>query len=161
MIAMARTPLVVLVMRHAEKPVDPSDAHLSPAGMARANAIADYVPRDFGTPDFIFASAISKHSARPYETVAPLSKRVGVPLDTTIADQDYGYLAAELMSSEVYAAKRIVVCWHHGNIPSLVRALGARAGDYPDPWDPAVFNLILKVEFPGEHASVAEILEPF
>jgi broad specificity phosphatase PhoE len=158
---MAGKPQVVLVMRHAEKSGDPSDPDLTAAGEARAKALADYIPREFGTPDFIFAAALSKHSARPYETVKPLSKRTGVPIDTTIADQDYGVLASDLLSDADYAAKRIVVCWHHGNIPSLMHALGAAGGSYPDPWDPAVFNLILKVEFPVGGPSVASVVEPF
>jgi phosphohistidine phosphatase SixA len=158
---MASTPQVVLVMRHGEKSADPSDPDLTAAGQARAKALADYIPREFGAPDFIFASAISKHSARPYETVQPLSERTGVPIDATIADQDYGVLASDLLSDAHYAAKRVVVCWHHGNIPSLMRALGAANGAYPDPWDPAVFNLILKVEFPAGGPSVAKVSEPF
>jgi phosphohistidine phosphatase SixA len=158
---MADKPQVVLVMRHAEKSGDPSDPDLTAAGEARATALADYIPQEFGAPDFIFAAALSKHSARPYETVQPLARRVGVPIDATIADQDYGVLASDLLSDADYAAKRIVVCWHHGNIPSLMHALGAASGTYPDPWDPAVFNLILKVEFPVGGPSVTSVVEPF
>jgi broad specificity phosphatase PhoE len=158
---MAGKPQVVLVMRHAEKSGDPSDPDLTAAGEARARALADYIPHEFGAPDFIFAAALSKHSARPYETVQPLAKRVGVPIDATIADQDYGVLASDLLTDADYAAKRIVVCWHHGNIPSLMHALGAANGAYPNPWDPAVFNLILKVEFPVGGPSVASVVEPF
>lgn len=39
---------------------------------------------------FIFATSISKHSARPYETVKPLSNATGIPIDAIYADQDYG-----------------------------------------------------------------------
>ncbi len=158
---MADTPKFLLVMRHAEKSADPYDPDLTEAGKARAKALADYIPNEFGAPDFIFAAAISKHSARPYETVKPLSRKTGVAIDATIADQEYGVLASELLSHVEYAGKCIVVCWHHGNIPSLMQALGAASGAYPDPWDPAVFNLILKVEFPVGGPSVAKILEPF
>jgi phosphohistidine phosphatase SixA len=158
---MAGNPKIVLVMRHAEKSADPYDPDLTEAGKARAKALADYIPKEFGVPDFIFAAAISKHSARPYETVKPLSKKTGVPIDATIADQEYGVLASELLSHAHFAGKSIVVCWHHGNIPSLMNALGAAGGAYPDPWDPAVFNLILKVEFPVGGLSIAKVFEPF
>jgi phosphohistidine phosphatase SixA len=154
-------PKLLLVMRHAEKSADPSDPNLTPAGEARAKALADYIPNEFGAPDFIFAAAISKHSARPYETVKPLSKRTGVPIDATIADQDYGFLASELLKDTDYAGKTGVVCWHHGNIPSLMHALGAPSNAYPDPWDPKVFNLILKVEFPAGGLTVGKVIEPF
>jgi hypothetical protein len=139
---MAANPLFILVMRHAEKPADVEDPNLSPPGDARA-------------------ASISKHSARPYETVKPLSKHTGVPINSTIADQDYSALAAELLTDDTYAGKRVVVCWHHGNIPSLMHALGAPAGSFRDPWDPAVFNLILKVEFSAGAATVSPVIEPF
>jgi hypothetical protein len=155
-------PKFILVMRHAEKPLDPHDPNLDPAGYARATALATYLPKIFGTPDFIFAASISKHSARPYETVEPLAKQTGKPIDATIADQDYGVIASDLLSMPDYADKQVVVCWHHGNIPSMLHAMGAQAGSYPDPWDPVVFNLILKIEFPGGGApTIAKIKEPF
>jgi broad specificity phosphatase PhoE len=66
-------PSLILVMRHAEKSLDPADPDLSPAGEARAQALATYIPQTFEPLDFLYAAAISKHSARPYETVKPLS----------------------------------------------------------------------------------------
>jgi hypothetical protein len=157
----ADRPQFVLVMRHAEKPDDPSDPDLTAVGQARAEALADYIPREFGVPDFIFAAALSKNSARPFETVKPLSKRTGVAIDATIADNDYGVLAKDLLSKPKFAGRRIVVCWHHGNIPSLMRALGVADGDYPDPWKHTVFNLILKVGFSTAGPTVVEVTEPF
>jgi hypothetical protein len=158
---MVEYPLFILVMRHAEKSADPSDPNLTPAGEARAQELARYIPDTFGGPDCIFAAAVSEHSARPYETVGPLSKRVGIPINSTIADQDYGFLANLLLSKADFVGKRIVVCWHHGNIPSLMHALGAAGGNYPDPWDPAVFNLILKMDHFGSSPAVTKISEPF
>jgi len=158
---MGKPPQFILVMRHAEKSADPADPNLTAAGAARATALAKYIPDTFGEPDFIFAAAISKHSARPYETVKPLSKRTGVPIDATIPDQEYGVLARDLLSGADFAGKRSVVCWHHGNIPSLMHALGAASEDYPDPWDPSVFNWILKVEYSSGAPSVTKVIEPF
>jgi len=41
-------------------------------------------------------------------------------------------------------------------------ALGARAGSYPQSWDPKVFNLILKAELDADGSvSVTQVLEPF
>jgi phosphohistidine phosphatase SixA len=157
----ADKPQFILVMRHAERPADDNDTDLAPAGKQRAKALATYIPNTFGKPDSIFAAAISKHSARPYETVKPLSKLTGAPIDATIADQDYAMLAHDLLSHDRYAGKRIVVCWHHGHIPALMQALGIPRGNYPDPWDPAVFNLILKVDFSGAAPQVGRIVEPF
>ena len=70
----------------------------------------------------MFATAISKHSQRPIQTVQPLAQSLGIPLDATFSDQDYGALAKLLL----IGGKSILVCWHHGNIPGLLRGLAAR-----------------------------------
>ncbi len=155
-------PSMILLMRHAEKKADPKDPDLSTAGAARAEELATYIPKEFAPIDFLFATSLSKHSARPYETLKPLSKKIAVAIDATYADQDYGALASDLLSDQRYAGKRIVVAWHHGNIPPLAAALGAPDGSYPNPWDPKVFNLILKFEWgKGTGALVTKVVEPF
>jgi broad specificity phosphatase PhoE len=151
----------ILVMRHAEKPDDPLDPDLSPAGHKRAEKLADYIPQTFGRPDFVFASAISKNSRRPCETVKPLSKLCGVPIDAGFADQDYPALAQAILTAPRFEGKQVLICWHHGNIPSLVHALGAKHGDYPDPWPRDVFSLILKLSFRGGKLQVRQVTEPF
>jgi|SRR5215469_14112230 len=128
-------PQTILLMRHAEKPNDPTDPDLSDAGFARANRLAGWLPQQFGPPDFLVASALSKHSARPFVTIKPLAKALGIPIDATFADQDYPALAQELLTGSRYVGRLVLVCWHHGHIPSLARDLRAESGRYPDPWD--------------------------
>jgi broad specificity phosphatase PhoE len=154
----------ILLMRHAEKTADPMDPHLSPDGYARAAKLADYIPATFGIPRFLIATSISKHSVRPIETIEPLSAKIGVPLDATYADQDYGAVASQLFSEPRYAdaGTLIVVCWHHGNIPSMAHALRAKPGDYPDPWNAGVFNQILVLTYAGDgEPEVRTLTEPF
>jgi phosphohistidine phosphatase SixA len=154
----------ILLMRHAEKTGDPMDPHLSQEGYARAAKLADYIPATFGTPLRLIATSISKHSVRPIETIEPLSAKMGVLIDATYADQDYGALAQQLLSDPGYSAAGavIVVCWHHGNIPSMARALRAKVGDYPDPWDAHVFNQILVLTYSGDiEPEVTVLTEPF
>ena len=158
---MSDRPQCILVMRHAEKPADPNIPDLAPAGHARAEALAQYIPRAFGVPGAIFAAALSQHSARSLQTVTPLSRVTGVPIDATIADQDYAVLASKVLSDVKLRGARVVICWHHGRIPSLMNALGASPGSYPDPWDQEVFDLILRVEFADSGTQVAYIVEPF
>jgi phosphohistidine phosphatase SixA len=154
-------PAQILVMRHAEKPDDASDPHLAPAGVARAQRLAAYIPDTFGKPDAIFAAAISKHSERPFETVELLAAACGLKKPKTpFADAQYALLANQLLTAP-YAGQRIVVCWHHGEIPDLMKALGAKHGDYPRPWDDLVFNLILKTDFAGGTVTVTRVVEPF
>jgi phosphohistidine phosphatase SixA len=152
----------ILLMRHAEKSDDPQDPHLSADGQARAARLADYVPATFGRPDVLIATAVSKHSSRPLETLQPLSDKIGVAIDATFADQDYGALAEDLLSRPSFKGRLVVVCWHHGNIPSMAHALRAADGSYPDPWNKHVFNLILRFSYAaGDAPDVTQVAEPF
>jgi phosphohistidine phosphatase SixA len=152
----------ILIMRHAEKNFDdPLDPDLTSEGRLRAQELAAYIPDKFGQPDFLFATARSKHSNRPHQTLKPLSKAIDVPIDNTFADQDYSALAYKLTFKPKFDGKLVVVCWHHGNIPPLAHALKATRGDYPDPWGRLVFNLILQFDFKRGTPRVTKIVEPF
>jgi hypothetical protein len=148
-------------MRHAEKSGDPLDADLSLAGRQRAQRLVNFLPSTFGKPDCLFATLRSKHSNRPYETLEPLAQSLRLAIDATFADQDYPALAHSLRSDPQFEGKCIVVCWHHGNIPSLCQALNAQSGAYPDPWNSSLFNLILQFDFNQDNPKISEVLEPF
>ena len=115
---------VIVIIRHAEKPADGDG--LAPAGEARANAYVDYFknftldskPIHF---DYLFAAKDSHESKRPKLTIQPLSKALGLDVNTDFKEQDYASLADELRSGP-YSNKNILVCWHHGKIPELLAA---------------------------------------
>lgn len=151
----------ILLMRHAEKPAEASDIHLSKAGYERADKLASYIPPTFGKPDFLFAAADSKNSVRPRETLAPLSQAIKVTIDASHPDDDYAALASKLLTKSHFESKLTVVCWHHEKIPHFAKALGAKDGEYPHPWNPDVFNLILQFGFRGGQLTVKQIAEPF
>ncbi|HEX9449020.1 MAG TPA: phosphoglycerate mutase family protein [Dongiaceae bacterium] len=140
-------PQTVILLRHAEKPANPDDPHLSPAGRVRAQKLANWLPHELGAePDVILAAA-SKLSQRPYETVMPLAAALHLPIDTFFADQDHRALAHDLLTEARYASKLIALCWNHKHLPALARELGAPEGSYPDPWPEELFNLILRFDF--------------
>ena len=154
------SPTVLLVMRHAEKSQDPDDPNLSAAGADRAVQLATFIPNRFGPPKYIFATAVSKHSARPLQTVQPLAKAIAVTIDQSFADQDYGALAKALQHDPRYSGQLTLICWHHGNIPNLLHALHAPDGTFPDPWQRDCFNLIVLLKSNGP-MSVSQVVEPF
>ena len=142
---------VIVLIRHAEKP-DVGDA-LSSAGDARANAYVDYfkhftVNSNAIHFDYLFAAKDSHESKRPRLTIKPLSKGLGLGINTDFKDEEYARLADELHSRR-YGDKNILVCWHHGKIPKLLAALGA------DPlhllpngkWPEDVFGWVLLLEY--------------
>jgi hypothetical protein len=141
---------VILIIRHAEKP--PSGPELTPAGVQRAEAYVNYFknfPLD-SQPlklDSLIATADSKGSRRPRLTLTPLSQALKIPLDTRFKDKDYQGLADELRSTP--HGKHILICWHHGAIPNLVRALGADpASLIPDgEWPPSVFGWLIELRY--------------
>ena len=117
---------VILVIRHAEKPDDGYGS--SAAGEARAMAYVNYF-KNFkidGQPlklDYLFAAADSKESHRPRLTIEPTSKALGLAIDSRFKDKEFLELAREIKSKP--HGKAILIAWHHGKIPSLLRALGA------------------------------------
>jgi len=153
-------PRVVYLMRHAEKPAERHDPHLSAAGIARAGKLPGYFPQLLGGQplDVIFATGQSKNSNRPYETVVPLAGSLHLSIDQSYPNDSYGALAEAVRSR--YAGKTVLISWHHGTIPALARALGAVTA--PAKWPSASFNMIWKITYdPQGVAKLQQISEPF
>jgi broad specificity phosphatase PhoE len=117
---------VLLIIRHAENPA--SGRGLSPTGEQRAKAYKDYflnftVNSKHLEPGVILVADDSKHSHRPRLTVEPFAKAAKLPIDSRFSNNQPTDLAAELRAN--HQGKVILVCWHHGQIPALLRALGA------------------------------------
>lgn len=117
---------VVLIIRHAE---NPDNGHgLSARGEERAQAYKDYflnftVDSKRLEPNAVLVAADSKQSHRPRLTLGPFAKAANLPIDNRFANKQPADLAAELRAN--YPGKVILICWHHGQIPALLRALGA------------------------------------
>jgi broad specificity phosphatase PhoE len=117
---------VILIIRHAE---NPGDGHgLSPRGEERAKAYINYfqnltVDSKQLQPNAVIVAADSKHSHRPRLTVQPFAKAAKLTIDSSIGNKQPADLAAELRAN--HQGKVLLICWHHGQIPALLRALGA------------------------------------
>jgi hypothetical protein len=146
--------VTILIVRHAEKPESGPD--LSPAGSARAAAYARYF-NPFSaaaggafTPDMLVASRDTTKSDRPELTLAPLSVAIGLPIDTRFANHDVKNLAETLRSTA--HGKHILIAWHHGHIPKLIRALGGNparvlpGGEWPD----NVYDWVVELSFDND-----------
>jgi hypothetical protein len=157
---------VILIVRHGEKPDSGRD--LTAVGQARANALAGYF-KNFtldGKPFKVaglFAAADSKVSDRPRLTLEPTSKLLGLPINSSFDDSQSKKLAEELRSKP--HSQGILICWHHGEIPELVQALGADPdrlfpkGKWPDD----IFNWVIELRYDYNSRLVAasRINQPF
>lgn len=154
-------PARLLVMRHAEKTGKRSDHHLSKAGAERAQRLVTYIPQTFGRPDFLIAASRSKYSNRPYETVEPLAKALGLDIVDSIEDEDFAGLVEEL-SAPRHAGKLGVISWRHSDLPGLLTELGAPDGTYPRSWDTDLYNLVIELDYrSGPVPAVRQHVQPF
>ena len=129
----------VLIIRHAEKPE--SGKHLSPDGVRRAQAYVGFfksftLNSHLVKVDHLFAAKKSKNSDRPSETLLPLSNALHLKIHSTFDLSESQDLADKVRRS--YSGETVLICWHHGAIPDLLRAFGANpkallpGGEWPD-----------------------------
>lgn len=157
---------VILIIRHAEKPEHGPE--LAPAGQQRAAAYPAYF-KSFAVDsqplqlDAIYATADSKGSHRPRLTVEPLSRALGLSIHNRFKDAEVSRLAAEISSKP--RDKRVLICWHHGEIPNLLAALGADPATLlpGGKWPNAEFGWVLELRYdkdgrliPGESRRIEE-----
>ena len=108
----------------------------------------------FPTPNYIFATERSKHSNRPVETVTPLGTAINLPINDGIADKDKDIKKMVNAILNDYPGKVVLICWHHGKIPDLSKALGISK---PPRWDGKVFDRVWQVTFPKGKATLEDL----
>lgn len=141
---------VVLIIRHAEDGGTGRD--LSPRGHERAEAYKNYflnftVDSKRLEPDVVLAAKDSKQSHRPRLTVEPFAKAARLPIDTRFGNSQSSELAADLRAN--HQGKVILICWRHGNIPALLRALGAKPKKFlPNgKWPDSVYDWVILLSY--------------
>jgi broad specificity phosphatase PhoE len=110
----------------------------------------------FPTPNFIFATERTKHSKRPIETATPLATALNLPIN-----DGYGESPAEIkkmtnaiLKELAFAGKIVLICWHHGTIPDVAKALGVLK---PPKWDGKVFDRVWQITFPQGKAVLKDL----
>jgi len=146
----------VLIVRHAEKPDESTgDPNLTEAGRHRAEAYVRYFQpfHEAGMKlqiSALYAGADSAASFRPRLTMEPLSKASGMPLNTTIGTKDPASMLA-LLRTQPHGDTPLI-CWRHGQIPALLKTLGAApdsllpGGKWPD----EVFDWVVVLHFDAQ-----------
>jgi broad specificity phosphatase PhoE len=144
----------ILLIRHAEKPADQSDSGLNLAGQARAMAYIVYfqnfkINSKLIKLDYLFATAVSGHSNRPYLTIQPLAQTLTLPIDNHFmnTDEEVAALANYLQTDPKFNNANILICWHHEKLLQIADALGAPHHTLPDDWPDPVYGWLIQLSF--------------
>jgi hypothetical protein len=115
-------PAQIILLRHAEKPPDETNVHLSATGKERARALVQFFTNTpaltrNGMPVALFAARpISRsHSKRPVETLEPLAKHLKLHILTPHTATECSALAKKVLDDPAYDGRTVVICWVHGS----------------------------------------------
>ncbi len=144
----SRPVTTVILIRHAEKIIDPnnSDPDLSPAGLARAQELA----RMFGESGInaIYATQYK----RTQESVRPLADRLGLPV-SLVDSKKTPELIKQLLSD--HRGQTILVAGHNNSVPEIIAALGGPT--YPTIPETEYDNLYLVTVYRTGKAKVVKM----
>ena len=112
-----QSPLVVFLVRHAEKADTSTDAQLTPAGTARAQQLATIL-RDAGIKEIH-----SSDYSRTRNTAAPLAKLLSLPVKL----YDPRKLSPLVTKLKAIGGRHLVV-GHSNTTPNLAKLLGGTSG---------------------------------
>ena len=113
----ARPVTTVILIRHAEKIIDPNNADpdLSPAGQARAQELV----RMFG--DAGINAIYATQYKRTQQTVKPLADKLGLPV-VQVNSRSTAELVTQIRSQ--HAGQIVFIAGHNSTVPEIVFALG-------------------------------------
>jgi hypothetical protein len=153
-------PAQIILLRHAEKPADSTNPHLSRAGVRRAKQLVTFITTDatmtrFGMPVAVFATHSTKdgNGQRTQETVTPLARALKLPVQTPYLGKDYLALAKSILANPAYAGKTVLICWNHEQIVQLAAALGVNPP--PPKWRGSVYDQVYVISYRGGRAVLA------
>jgi len=160
----APRPAQIILIRHAEKPADDANPHLSRAGMKHAQRLVSFMTTNpamirFGAPVAIFATQTTQHDngQRTQETVAPLARALKLKVQTPFLGKDYAALAKLILSTPAYAGKAVLICWNHEEIPQLAAALGVTPE--PPKWKGSVFDVVYVISYHDGRAVLTQVTQ--
>lgn len=155
-------PARVVLLRHAEKPANDEEIHLSELGQKRAHALASWATncpawQTNERPVAVFACKPTPKapSLRSIETITPLAEQLQLPVQTPFPAKNPAGLAKQILSDPNLKGKTVIVCWGRDELPELAGCLGVRSG--ADKWGKNVFNRIWLVTYSGAGAELRDL----
>ncbi|KHN94874.1 uncharacterized protein MAM_07293 [Metarhizium album ARSEF 1941] len=155
----AAEPMVFLI-RHGEKPADDGQPGLSAQGKQRAQCLTQvFGPESNYHVGYILAQAYKPDGSRkrPFDTVSPLTQRLGLTVDVS-CDRDDSKCVRKAVQ-KYKGPGNILICWEHKALSDIAEELGAdSAPKYPkkrfdeiwiDPWPYSQITDIVSENCPG------------
>jgi len=158
------TPSRIIIVRHGEKPTDPSNPHLSPLGYQRADALTKLFQihpqyAELGLPVAYFAAKFDGSNAnRAVETITPLAEAYGKTVLQPYPGPEALDLANLILNNPAYDGQTVLIAWVHQKIPLLAQSLGATSA--PESWDgPDVFDRVWILDFTSTGVQFSDLPE--
>ena len=160
--AVQSEPAQIILFRHAEKPEDRAQVHLSSEGQERAKALVSLLgPSSTLTTGLpvaaLYATKVTKHdhSSRTGETLAPLAAALRLPVIATVDSEDFRDLARTILRNSRFQGKTVIVCWTHHDIAQFAAALGVK----PEPaaWKDKVFDRFWVIDYRSGKAVLKDV----
>ena len=155
-------PAEIILLRHAEKPPNESNVHLSATGKERAHALVQFLTNTptltaNGLPVALFAARpLSRsHSKRPVETLEPLAKHLKLHILTPHTATECSALAKKVLDDPACDGRTVVICWVHDYLPQLAEALGVKPK--PAPWKSNVFDRVWVITYSGQEGVLNDL----
>ncbi len=140
----AARPAQIILFRHAEKPADKADPHLSPEGVRRARMLVG----------FLTTNPVVNKYGKP---VAPAAAALKLPIQTPFLGKDYKQLAKLILGNPAYAGKTVLICWSHNVISELAAELGV--SPRPPAWKGQEYDQVYVISFRGKAATLTVMAE--
>ncbi|HAM73524.1 MAG TPA: hypothetical protein DCM86_17975 [Verrucomicrobiales bacterium] len=104
----------------------------------------------------LYATQVTKHdhSQRTSETLVPLARDLGLPVQRPYDAKEYVALARQVLGQRAYKGKTVIICWVHHDITELAMALGAQPP--PAPWKDKTFDRLWVLKPDAHGAAVFE-----
>ena len=146
-------PKTVVVIRHAEKPADESNIHLSEKGYARAAKLPQFFLR-FDSAQAIRLIAQGQKRAdsslRPIETVMPASQQFQQPILHQFVKGESRAMMDFVRANHAFDGKMLVISWGHDELGAISALLGANQGE----WSSKIFDRAWVFRFDADGALV-------
>ncbi len=155
-------PARIILLRHAEKPADETEIHLSERGQERARALTAWATNSpaWGTNDrpaavFACKPTLKAPSQRAIETITPFATRLQLPVQTPFSAKNYAALARQILNDPTLKGKTVVICWVHDELPQLAQSFGVKFGG--DKWKKNVFDRVWLITYQDSGAVLNEL----